>query len=148
MSSLNILIGQLIKKYRNLKGYSTQALAEKLSVSPGLINNIENANNDTFKLDILIKLIEELNIPVDEFNSIDKINIIIKDLKGSNKSINIASSCGNIDNLELLSKSLEVIISSYMNLVCNFKNINEASDVVTSHILTLFDLIKKANNLK
>lgn len=33
--SLNVIIGPLVKKYIKLKGYSTQALAEKLSVLSG-----------------------------------------------------------------------------------------------------------------
>lgn len=63
MGNLNKNIGNLVRRYRLEKNLSTEKLAKKLEVSAGLINNIENANTDTFKLDLLYNLMTELNIP-------------------------------------------------------------------------------------
>lgn len=64
MEELIIRIGKLVKEKRLEKGYSTQELAEKLSVSAGLINNIENGKTDTFNLTLMEKLCSILSIDV------------------------------------------------------------------------------------
>ena len=69
MNKLVIDAGKLIKYKRKAKGYSTQELAKLLDVSPGLINNIENAKNDTFNINLLYKISSTLDIPVTEIIS-------------------------------------------------------------------------------
>lgn len=55
-------LGELIKYKRKDCRYSTQELADKLGVSAGLINNIENAKTDTFNLKLLNDLSTALDI--------------------------------------------------------------------------------------
>lgn len=64
MESLSNL-GLLIKKKRKELGYSTKDLANALNVSTGFLNNIENANTDTFNINLMKKFdnILNLNIP-------------------------------------------------------------------------------------
>lgn len=62
MDDLVKKVGKLIKEKRLEKGYSTQELAEKLGVSAGLINNIENAKTDTFNISLMNGLCEILSI--------------------------------------------------------------------------------------
>lgn len=69
MNKLVIDAGKLIKYKRKAKGYSTQELAKLLDVSPGLINNIENAKTDTFNINLLYKISSTLDIPVTEIIS-------------------------------------------------------------------------------
>lgn len=69
MNKLVIDAGKLIKSKRKVKGYSTQELAKLLDVSPGLINNIENAKTDTFNIDLLYKISSALDIPVTDILS-------------------------------------------------------------------------------
>ncbi len=74
VSSLSLKnLGKLIKKYPNTKGYSTQLLAERLNISAGLLNNIENARNDFFNLKLLNMIINELNIPIEELELFENV---------------------------------------------------------------------------
>ena len=73
--NLNKNLGDLIRYKRKDCGYSTQELAKLLDVSPGLINNIENAKTDTFNIDLLYKLSSILDIPITDILSY-KINNI------------------------------------------------------------------------
>lgn len=84
MNKLVIDAGKLIKYKRKAKGYSTQELARLLDVSPGLINNIENAKTDTFNIDLLYQISSILDIPVTEIISynLDAIlNSIIEEIE-------------------------------------------------------------------
>jgi transcriptional regulator with XRE-family HTH domain len=56
-------LGTIITEYRKSKSLTTQALAKKLNLSVGTINNIENGKSDFFKLEILFKLLYILDIP-------------------------------------------------------------------------------------
>lgn len=71
MEDLAVKIGKIIREKRNEKGYTTQELANKVGVSAGLINNIENARTDTFNLKLLFDLCDCLNIPVQSLVQID-----------------------------------------------------------------------------
>ena len=51
--NLNKHLGNLIRSKRKYCGYSTQELADKIGISAGSINNIENAKTDTFNLKLL-----------------------------------------------------------------------------------------------
>lgn len=64
MDDLIIRIGKLVKEQRLEKEYSTQELAEKLDVSAGLINNIENGKTDTFNVTLMGKLCSSLDIDI------------------------------------------------------------------------------------
>lgn len=60
-----LLIGNYIREYRNRKGYSLRQLAEKIGLSHSFIGDIE-ANRSRPSYENLIKLIVELNIPIDK----------------------------------------------------------------------------------
>lgn len=77
MNKLVINAGKTIKYKRKSKGYSTQELAKLLDVSPGLINNIENAKTDTFNIDLLYKLSFTLDISIMDILSYKINNILI-----------------------------------------------------------------------
>lgn len=59
--NLNKHLGNLIRSKRKYCGYSTQELADKISISAGSINNIENAKTDTFNLKLLNDLSNALD---------------------------------------------------------------------------------------
>ena len=58
---LNKNLGDLIRYKRKDCGYSTQELADKIGISAGSINNIENAKTDTFNLNLLNDLSNALD---------------------------------------------------------------------------------------
>lgn len=64
MDELIVRIGKLVNEKRLEKGYSTQVLADKLDVSVGFVNNVENAKTDTFNLILMQKLCSTLDIEV------------------------------------------------------------------------------------
>lgn len=64
MDNLIIRIGKLVKEKRLERDFSTQLLAEKLNVSVGLINNIENGKTDTFNVVLMDKLCSTLGIGI------------------------------------------------------------------------------------
>lgn len=64
MDDLIIRIGKLVKEKRLEREFSTQCLAEKLDVSAGLINNIENGKTDTFNVVLMNKLCSTLGIDI------------------------------------------------------------------------------------
>ena len=109
MNKLVVDAGKLIKFKRKVKGYSTQELAKILDVSPGLINNIENAKNDTFNIDLIYKLSSALDINVSEIISDNFDNILDSFLE-----INELSSSLKV-NLKPLIKAL-INISNNENL--------------------------------
>ncbi|WDC83744.1 helix-turn-helix transcriptional regulator [Caloramator sp. mosi_1] len=70
MDNIQKEFGNMVRKYRKEKGYSTQKLAELLGISVGLLNNIENGKSDVFKLEVLSQIFYQLNIPILEFLNI------------------------------------------------------------------------------
>ena len=98
MNKLVIDAGKTIKYKRKAKGYSTQELAKLLNVSPGLINNIENAKTDTFNIDLLYKLSSILDIQITDILSYKINNILI--------SMNTTPDVYSTLNIEPLLKAL------------------------------------------
>lgn len=85
MKDIIIRIGKLVKEKRIEKGYSTQELAEKLEVSSGLVNNIENGKTDTFNIELMEKLssvldMEILPLLVNKSDDVRKMLSITKDI--------------------------------------------------------------------
>ena len=129
MNKLVVDAGKLIKFKRKVKGYSTQELAKILDVSPGLINNIENAKNDTFNIDLIYKLSSALDINVseiisDNFDSILDSFLEINELSSSLK-VNLKpliKALINISNNENLSnEDLNTILEKLVDDI-NFYN--------------------------
>ena len=58
-------IGENIKKYRKIKGFTQAELSEKIDVVPQYFNKIENGKSLP-SLDTLIKICNELDISADE----------------------------------------------------------------------------------
>ena len=127
-------LGELIKSHRKEKQYSTSTLSEKLGVSVGLINNLENGRNDVFKLELFENLVKELGIPLEELfdiHSIDIDNII------ENYSIN--------DNEELstsISKNLKLIIKTYLDTITQYNYDVESIEYISSNIVGTLETIQ------
>ena len=59
------LVGKNIKKYRKIKGYTQQELADKIGYSVGFISNIESKSYlQTFSLDTLYLISQKLDINI------------------------------------------------------------------------------------
>lgn len=104
--NLNKHLGNLIRSKRKYCGYSTQELADKIGISAGSINNIENAKTDTFNL----KLLNDLSNALD----IDLYLALSKNTQNKNYSFNNLNPTEDISNKhdELLYKLTRLINSN------------------------------------
>jgi len=104
--NLNKNLGDLIRYKRKNCGYSTQELADKIGISAGSINNIENAKTDTFNL----KLLNDLSNALD----IDLYLALSKNTQNKNYSFNNLNPTEDISNKhdELLCKLTRLINSN------------------------------------
>lgn len=131
---LNKNLGDLIRYKRKDCGYSTQELADKIGVSAGLINNIENAKTDTFNLQLLNDLSDTLDI--------DLCSVLSKKNINQNYSINTIQINEDIANKhnELIYKLISLINnnSNKINTICLLdKLLNE---------IKYFDMLTKPAN--
>lgn len=132
--NLNKNLGDLIRYKRKDCGYSTQELADKIGVSAGLINNIENAKTDTFNLQLLNDLSDTLDI--------DLCSVLSKKNINQNYSINTIQINEDIANKhnELIYKLTSLINnnSNKINTICLLdKLLNE---------IKYFDMLTKPAN--
>lgn len=116
MDNINILVGNLIREKRKESGFSTKELADKLGVSVGLLNNIENSKNDTFHLELLISISTLLNIDI--FQLISSIN--------DNKSKDNNSNSLN----NQLSDKLKIVNYKIYELVVDSDNLSRSIKVL------------------
>ncbi|WP_288221640.1 helix-turn-helix transcriptional regulator [uncultured Clostridium sp.] len=131
MDKLVIDAGKLIKYKRKVKGYSTQELAKLLNVSPGLINNIENAKTDTFNIELLYKISSTLDIPVTDILSYN-LDAILTSI---------------FDNLEI-SSSLKFNLKPLLKALIQLSNNqNLSSDKIDMFLKKLVDDINFYNKL-
>ena len=104
--NLNKHLGNLIRSKRKYCGYSTQELADKIGISAGSINNIENAKTDTFNLQLLNDLSNALDI--------DLYQALSQNTQNKNYSFNNLQPTEDISNKhdELLYKLTNLINSN------------------------------------
>ena len=135
MNELLIKLGNLIRTNRKYKKYSTKELADKLQVSSGLINNIENAKTDSFNLTLLNNLSTTLEI--------DMIDFISLNLNNSN----LLSSNFSIDNKNIEDKY--IAISSQLNSLVFSSKLDDNTVIILLDKLLIelnyFDSLKKYN---
>lgn len=135
LNELLIKLGNLIRTNRKYKKYSTKELADKLQVSSGLINNIENAKTDSFNLTLLNNLSTTLEI--------DIINFISLNLNNTNLSFSNFST----DNKDIEDKYI-VISSQLTNLVFSNKLDDNTIILILDKLLielNYFDSLQKYN---
>lgn len=132
--NLNKHLGNLIRSKRKYCGYSTQELADKIGISAGSINNIENAKTDTFNL----KLLNDLSNALD----IDLYQALSQNTQNKNYSFNNLQSTEDISNKhdELLYK-----LTSLINSNTNKINIAILLDKLINEINYFYTLTKPSD---
>ncbi|MCY6354458.1 helix-turn-helix domain-containing protein [Clostridium sp. ZS2-4] len=134
-------LGAIIKKYRNFKDYSTKDLADKLNVSAGLINNIENARNDVFKLELLMNVVKELDIPTRE--------ILTSILIPHHNNTDTAKNTLTADDFKAITDKYLDLISSHFTLsLSQYEDKEKATELIANHLLEELNSIKEIKNLK
>ena len=132
--NLNKNLGDLIRYKRKNCGYSTQELADKIGVSAGSINNIENAKTDTFNL----KLLNDLSNALDT----DLYLALSQNTQNKNYSFNNLQPTEDISNKhdELLYK-----LTSLINSNTNKINIAILLDKLINEINYFYTLTKPSD---
>lgn len=131
--NLNKHLGNLIRSKRKYCGYSTQELADKIGISAGSINNIENAKTDTFNL----KLLNDLS------NALDTdLYLALSNTQSKNYSFNNLNPTEDISNKhdELLYK-----LTSLINSNTNKINIAILLDKLINEINYFYTLTKPSD---
>lgn len=62
---MEIKVGEIIKAKREEKGYSLIEFAQKIEISAGYLSQIENGRKTNPKLDIVLRIIHELDIDIE-----------------------------------------------------------------------------------
>ena len=132
--NLNKHLGNLIRSKRKYCGYSTQELADKIGISAGSINNIENAKTDTFNL----KLLNDLSNALDT----DLYLALSQNTQNKNYSFNNPQPTEDISNKhdELLYK-----LTSLINSNTNKINISILLDKLINEINYFYTLTKPSD---
>lgn len=71
---LEIKVGEIIKAKREEKEYSLVDFAKLVGISPGYLSQLENGYKANPKLEIVLKIIRELDMDIDMLLGIDKTN--------------------------------------------------------------------------
>lgn len=132
-------LGQTVKKYRKTKKLSTQELANKLGVSVGFINHMENGINDTFKLKLLKELIKTLDIPFDEIVGVS--SPIVTTSQSKEIVISIPTKVLEINSTS--TKNLLETINTYIEVISLADSNEELINIINSHINSYLNTIKK-----
>ena len=132
--NLNKHLGNLIRSKRKYCGYSTQELADKIGISAGSINNIENAKTDTFNL----KLLNDLSNALDT----DLYLALSQNTQNKNYSFNNLQPTEDISNKhdELIYK-----LTSLINSNTNKINIAILLDKLINEINYFYTLTKPSD---
>ena len=132
--NLNKHLGNLIRSKRKYCGYSTQELADKIGISAGSINNIENAKTDTFNL----KLLNDLSNALDT----DLYLALSQNTQNKNYSFNNPQPTEDISNKhdELIYK-----LTSLINSNTNKINIAILLDKLINEINYFYTLTKPSD---
>lgn len=122
MDNINILVGNLIREKRKEVGLSTKELADKLGISAGLLNNIENSKNDTFHLELLVSISALLNIDIFQLIS----NINNSKSKGNNNSSFFNNQLS--DKLKIVNYKIYELVVDSDNLSRSIKMLDKLVD--------------------
>lgn len=124
--------GRKIKSYRKMRGYSSQELAKELNVSVGLINNLENAKNDVFKIDLLLNLINILQMPkfeIFEFNKMyEEINY-----DSTNNLLQIKLSTNAIEHSKVIESLIKEITFDLLEFIVRFDDKQNVSSLLLEY---------------
>lgn len=123
MNELLIKLGNLIRTNRKYNKYSTKELADKLQVSSGLINNIENGKTDSFNLALLNNLSAILEINIIDFislnlNNTNSLSFNNKDIE--NKYMLLASQLNNLVFSNKIDDNTTILLLDKLLIELNF----------------------------
>jgi transcriptional regulator with XRE-family HTH domain len=119
---MEISVGEVIKSKREEKGYTLSEFAKRIEISAGYLSQIENGRKTNPKLDIILRIIHELDIDIEmllgieptEDKYLSRIPSLLKLTLAKERNLNTLS------DLDVLRK-----INSFLNRVLETKYILE-----------------------
>jgi transcriptional regulator with XRE-family HTH domain len=147
MPNINKELGEKIRRYRKAKHYSTAEFAERLGVSAGFINNLENGRNDVFKLELLSSILKILDLPFEELFQFEPVSMryITIDQDGHNLALQKIDGEPE-EKISLINQHLNYIVRSYLTTIseygCSQAAIEEISKCTATHFETMRNLKK------
>lgn len=136
-------IGNKVRKYRKAKSYSTSDLASKLGVSVGLVNNLENARNDVFRLKLLHELSAELGVPIPELLDYPIISSCATQISENEINIKIPLHIHKLDvHKGLLQEQITALLNAYISTILHVNLSQDSIIKLTNTIQNMLDLIK------
>lgn len=141
------VFGEKVREYRKKKDLTTLELAEQLSISSGLLNNIENGKSDSFQLELLNKMVQVLDIPLREvpifYDYNDELTLIQND-----DNLSIKADLNNIKNKESFQSFLEEFIKMYIEFLPMVKDEEEFNKLMISQIKLNIETCFKVKQIK
>lgn len=141
------VFGEKVKDYRKKKDLTTLELAEKLNISSGLLNNIENGKSDSFQLELLNKMVQVLNIPLNEvpifYDYNGELTIVQND-----DYLSIKSNLGNMKDKESFQNFLEEFIKMYIEFLPRVKDEKEFNKLMLNQIKLNIETCFKVKQIK
>lgn len=136
-------LGVIVRKYRKLRGMSTQELASKVNVSVGLINNIENSKNDVFKLKLLNTLMSNLSIPIGEIFQYYNNKSLANLNKHNTNGIEITFTNTTLTSDECLLECIENLINELIGFLGQFDDEEMALKIITTYFRRTIDIMNQ-----
>ncbi len=128
---MEISIGEIIKSKRKEKGYNLNEFAEIIEISAGYLSQIENGKKTNPKLEIVLKIIHELDINIEILLGIESVEDNYLSRIPSLLKLTLAKE----RNLKTLSES-EVLrkINHFLDRVLEAKYILEDADLYNLYL--------------
>lgn len=141
------VFGEKVREYRKKKDLTTLELSEQLNISSGLLNNIENGKSDSFQLELLNKMVQVLNIPLNEvpifYDYNGELTIVQND-----DYLSIKSNLSNMKDKESFQNFLEEFINMYMEFLPMVKDEEEFNDLMINQIKLNIETCFKVKQIK
>jgi transcriptional regulator with XRE-family HTH domain len=140
-------LGKKVRKYRKEKNYTTAGLAERLGISPGLVNNIENAKYDVFRLELLLLIVKELDVSLGELLQLSTLDVRNIDLKESLLTSIETHVEDTPEDMEFCNHQLNLVIRSFLTTISEYGTTRGNIETISNHILHEFDTLIKLHRL-
>ncbi|MTI67855.1 MAG: helix-turn-helix transcriptional regulator [Firmicutes bacterium] len=129
-------LGMKIRNSRKENDITTKSFAQLLNISVGQLSNIENGNYDVFKLELLYKISDLLDIPLEGLLELN-INNLENFLDNSNKNSKSQSN--------YITKLANTLVISFLATIYDYNYDKDKAEVICNHLIKELKFIKKIN---
>ncbi|MFT9497788.1 helix-turn-helix domain-containing protein [Anaerosolibacter sp.] len=140
-------LGKKVRMRRKEKNYTTAELAERLGISAGLVNNIENAKYDVFRLELLLQITNELNVSLGELLQLNTLDV--RNIEFNENFLPSIETQGEDtqEDIQFCNHQLNLVIRSFLTTISEYGITRENIETISNHILHEFDTLVKLHRL-